>query len=93
MADATIDVESLCRNSGSARSKTYCGSGHRLKQWHERDTLDDSIFIWPAIISRESELFYIVDCAGYDFLFADFCQLFFFFSTDFRSYRLPCGPV
>ena len=44
MADATIDAKSVCRNSGSARSKNYCGSGHLLKQWHERDTWVDSIF-------------------------------------------------
>ena len=41
MVDTTIEVKSVCRNSGSARSKNNCGSGHRVKQWHERDTWDD----------------------------------------------------
>ena len=70
MADATIDVKSVCRNSGLARSKTYCCSELHSKQWHRPDTWD-SIFSWRAIISRQSELLiFCIDCAGYDFLFS-----------------------
>ena len=76
MADATFDVKSVCTNSESARSKNRCGSGHRFKQWHEHDNWADSIFSWPSIISRQSELLiFNIDWAGYDVLFS---VVFFF---------------
>ena len=95
MPDATIDVKSVCRNSGSARSKKYCGSRHRLKH---------GMSVILGMIQFPAGLLLSVDnpnCKYFTLivLVMIFCSLisvseqFLLFFTDFLSYGLPHGPV